>query len=253
MITHGYGVFSGYDSTSALIRHTVRKGNVVIYPRWQTDILVPCPGPLHIEPCMRSAVEGIHGALDYLKSDPSRVQPELDRVSYFGFSFGGILTANMLNRWESLDLPRPRAMFLDDPHDGGFAGDGEPALDDELTGIPSDILVQCHSGANGVMSEQDKQDSSCNALFPKLSRIPTANKSLVMSHTDTHGQPELSSMHGVSDGSSTPTADSGEWSTPTTTTSSGRSGTRCAMPPTTRRTANTPSVTPRASLHGYVE
>ena len=33
---HGYCEFAGYDQMSALIRHTVRKGNVVIYPRWQT-------------------------------------------------------------------------------------------------------------------------------------------------------------------------------------------------------------------------
>ena len=49
---HGYGEFTGYASMGALIRHTVRKGSVVIYPRWQTAIATPCPGPLDIEPCI---------------------------------------------------------------------------------------------------------------------------------------------------------------------------------------------------------
>ena len=54
------------------------------------------------------------------------------------FSFGGIITANLANRWRSLHLPRPRAIFLDDPHDGGLiTGSDEPALDDSLAGIPS--------------------------------------------------------------------------------------------------------------------
>ena len=65
------------------------------------------------------------------------MQPDLAKASYSGFSFGGIVTANMANRYKALRLPRPRAIFLDDPHDGGLAGAGEPALDNSLAGIPS--------------------------------------------------------------------------------------------------------------------
>jgi hypothetical protein len=197
IVMHGYFEFAGYDQMYALIRHSVLKGDVVIYPRWQTGIADPCPGPFNIEPCVASAVNGIRGALSYLRGSPSRVQPQLDRASYFGFSFGGIITANLANRYRSLDLPRPRAIFLDDPHDGGLAGFGEPALDDSLSGIPSDTLVQCHSGADGVISEPGKGDSSCNAVFPKIGQIPKPNKDLVLTHTDAHGAPPLSSAHGV--------------------------------------------------------
>jgi pimeloyl-ACP methyl ester carboxylesterase len=119
IVMHGYYEFSGYEQMAALIRHTVRKGSVVIYPRWQTDVATPCPGPYNIEPCITSAVNGINGALEFLRSDPKRVQPQLRKASYLGFSFGGIVTANMANRYASLGLPRPRAIFLDDPHDGG--------------------------------------------------------------------------------------------------------------------------------------
>ena len=55
----------------AFIRHTVRKGSIVIYPRWQTAIATPCPGPFDIEPCIASAVNGIGGALAYLRSSRS--------------------------------------------------------------------------------------------------------------------------------------------------------------------------------------
>lgn len=198
IMLHGYGEFSGHGTFTELIRHEVRKGNVVIYPRWQTSILSPCLGPFNIEPCMTSALNGIRGGLNWLQASPAtRVQPQLDKVSYFGFSFGGIITANLANRHVALGLPTPRAIFLDDPHDGGLAGAGEPALDDSLAGIPAATRINCHSSAQGVVSESGKQGSSCNAVYPKLGHIPEANKDLVMIVPDDHGQPALSAAHGV--------------------------------------------------------
>jgi pimeloyl-ACP methyl ester carboxylesterase len=199
IVTHGYGEYSGYATMRALIWHTVRKGNVVIYTRWQTGIATPCPGPFNIEPCMASEVNGIRGALAYLRAHPDRVQPQLDRVSYFGFSFGGIITANLANRYRQLHVPKPRAIFLDDPHDGALTGIGEPALDNSLAGIPSNTLVECHAGAEGVFSQpsQGGLKGSCNAVFPKLTSVPAKNKSIVLTSTDGHGTPALRAIHGV--------------------------------------------------------
>ena len=194
---HGYFEFSGYGSMYELIRHTVRTGSIVIYPRWQTDTTTPCPGPFDIEPCIASATNGIRGALSFLRADMSRVQPDIEQASYFGFSFGGIITSNLANRYERLGLPKPRAIFLDDPHDGGLAGPSEPAVDDSLDGIPSSTLFVCHVGAEGVIAEKGKADSSCNAIFPKLRSLPDRNKDLVMTLPDHHGQPQLSATHGV--------------------------------------------------------
>jgi hypothetical protein len=200
IVTHGYYEFSGYASVAGLIRHSVvHDGDVVIYPRWQTAIASPCPGPFDIGSCLRSEVAGIRGALAYLRADRRhRVQPDVRRTSYFGFSFGGIVTADVLNHWRRYGVPRPRAVFLDDPHDGGLiAGKDEPALDASLAGIPSSTLFECHSGADGVISEPGKAGMSCNALFPRLTSIPARRRELVMTHTDAHGSPALSSGHGV--------------------------------------------------------
>jgi hypothetical protein len=197
IVMHGYYEFSGYDQMYDFIRHTVRKGSVVIYPRYQTGTAVPCPGPFDIEPCMRSASKGIRGALAHLRARGSRVQPQLRETSYFGFSFGGIITINLANRYRALHLPKPRAIFLDDPHDGGLAGFDEPAVDDSLSGIPRTVKLQCHSGSQGVIGEPNTANGSCNAIFPKLWRIPKANKDLVLTRPDTHGDPGLSSLHGV--------------------------------------------------------
>jgi hypothetical protein len=207
IVMHGYFEFTGYEQMYAFISHTVRRGSVVIYPRWQTGIADPCPGPFNIEPCINSSVTGIRGAISYLQSSPNRVQPNLRETSYFGFSFGGILTADMANRYRSLDLPTPRAIFLDDPHDGGFGRGDERALDDSLAGIPRSVKFECHSGADGVISQPPTATGgggeSCNAVFPKIPQIPNKNKDLVLTHTDSHGQPTLSSAHGVCSGGGT--------------------------------------------------
>src|SRR5215217_6474941 len=129
VVMHGYFEYAGYGQMYELIRHTVRKGSIVIYPRWQTGLVDPCPGPFDIGPCMTSAARAIRGALAYLHARASRVQPQLRRTSYLGFSFGGIITANLANRYRMLHLPRPRAVYLEDPHDGGLDGACEPALD----------------------------------------------------------------------------------------------------------------------------
>jgi pimeloyl-ACP methyl ester carboxylesterase len=195
VVLHGYYEYAGYAQHEAFIRHTVRKGSIVIHPRWQTGLADPCPGPYDIEPCIRSAVAGIQGALTHLRTDAGRVRPDTDRASYFGFSFGGVLAANLANRHRLLGVPRPRAIFLDDPHDGGLAGLDEPAVDDSLAGIPRDVRLQCHSGADGVLAEAP--NASCNAIYPKLGHIPATNRSLVATRTDRHGRPALSSAHGV--------------------------------------------------------
>jgi hypothetical protein len=39
-----------------------------------------------------------------------------------------------------------------------------------------------------VTSEPQKPDASCNALFPRLTSIPAANKSVVLTSVDDHGQ-----------------------------------------------------------------
>ena len=63
VVMHGYFEYAGYSSMHELIRHTVRQGSIVIYPRWQTDVATPCPGPYDIEPCMQSAASGIRASV----------------------------------------------------------------------------------------------------------------------------------------------------------------------------------------------
>ena len=63
---------------------------------------------------------------------------------------------------------------------------------------------------DGVTGEPDKGDGSCNAVFPKLAHIPARNKDLVLTRSDTHGDPDLSSEHGVCAGKAG-SADAYDW------------------------------------------
>ncbi|MEX2111197.1 MAG: hypothetical protein WD802_11365 [Gemmatimonadaceae bacterium] len=49
VMTHGYGEYEGYEMHEEFIRHTVRKDNVVIYPRWQAGPFTPCAAGRQIE------------------------------------------------------------------------------------------------------------------------------------------------------------------------------------------------------------
>lgn len=49
----------------------------------------------------------------------------------------------------------------------------------------------------GVLAEPDAADSSCNTIFPLLDQIPDVDKALVMTVPDDHGEPVLSTTHGV--------------------------------------------------------
>ena len=184
---------------NALIRHTVRKGSIVIYPRWQTAIATPCPGPFDIEPCIDLGGERHprRACIPAASAPRSGCSHSCDRTSYFGFSFGGIITANLTNRYRKLHLPKPSAIWLEDPHDGGLDGFDEPAVDDSLRGIPASRRSSATRAREGVISEPDRADGSCNAIFPKLGHIPRRNKDLVLTAPDAHGTPALSSPHGV--------------------------------------------------------
>ena len=227
IVMHGYYEYAGFNQMHEFIRHTVRKGSIVIYPRWQTAIATAVPRALRHRAVHEPRLRGIRGALAYLRASPKRGCSRTSaRTSYFGFSFGGIITANLTNRYRTLDLPKPRAICLEDPHDGGLVGFDEPAVDDSLRGIPPSVKLQCHSSGEGVISEPNRADGSCNAIFPKLGHIPKRNKDLVLTPPDAHGTPALTAPHGCAP----PGRDS---PTPTTGTSAGKPGTPCAAAPTT--------------------
>jgi dienelactone hydrolase len=187
IMLHGYGELAGYSAMQNLITHTVRKGYVVIYPRWQTGL----GNPLGIEATMTSAKNGIVGARTWLQADPTRVQPQLDRVSYFGWSYGGIIATNLANRQASLGLPVPKALMLVEPHDGS----SEAELDDTLTGLPATMPLTCYISDDWPFANP----SGCSTIFGAIAtHIPNEKKDYVVYYDDAHGvQPMIANHQSV--------------------------------------------------------
>ena len=125
---HGYG---GYNPMiyGQWIRHLVRQGNTVIYPRYQKNIF--SPPPQEFSP---NVVTGILNALDTI-SAKKHLPVRTDGFGIVGHSYGGTLAAEITVNYEAYQLPKPQCVLLCAPGTGPFkAGrlDSYEALSEDL-------------------------------------------------------------------------------------------------------------------------
>jgi len=136
---HGYGAINPMIYGDWL-EHLVRKGNTVIYPRYQKKIFPP-----RTHRFADWAVTGIHNALDTLRNGDHAL-PITRYLSITGHSYGGALAANLSANYEEYQLPKPVAVLLCSPGTGPFKG----ALLDSYENIPEDTKLLV------MISEKDK-------------------------------------------------------------------------------------------------
>ncbi len=136
---HGYGVLNPMIYGD-WIEHLVRKGNTVIYPRYQKHIFPP-----RTRRFVRWAVEGIHQALDTLRNGDHTLPITRD-LSIVGHSYGGALAANLGAKHQEYQLPEPVSVLLCSPGTGPFKG----GLLDSYENIPAETKLLI------MVSEKDK-------------------------------------------------------------------------------------------------
>lgn len=112
---HGYGAYNPL-AYGKWIKHLVAKGNIVIYPRYQKNLLMPRPDAFPA-----NAAQGIQDALALLHTG-DHVRPKTDKVAYFGHSYGGVITANLGVNWKKYGIPKPASMLLCEPGSGPLKG-----------------------------------------------------------------------------------------------------------------------------------
>lgn len=112
---HGYGAYNPM-AYGKWIKHLVAKGNIVIYPRYQKNLVWPRP-----EAFPYNAAVGIKNALKALDRD-GHVKPRTDKVAYIGHSYGGVIISNLATNWEKFGIPKPTSMLLCEPGSGPFKG-----------------------------------------------------------------------------------------------------------------------------------
>lgn len=111
---HGYG---GYNPMiyGQWIKHLVRKGNTVIYPRYQKTVFSPSPKKFS-----ENVVTAIQDALKIIEENKSHISVDTRSLCIVGHSYGGILAAEITAYWEKYDIPKPQGIFVCAPGTGPF-------------------------------------------------------------------------------------------------------------------------------------
>jgi len=166
------------------IKHLVRRGNIVIYPRYQSWLLA---SPREFT---ANTIAAIHAALQELQSG-THTRPELDHVAVVGHSMGGAITANIAALAADEGLPQPRAVMSVEPGDGTRHVPLVNFPKADWSKIPPETLLLT------VVGEDDRLAGGAYArlIFQGTPQIPRENKNFVTVLTDRHGSPALVANH----------------------------------------------------------
>jgi acetyl esterase/lipase len=178
---HGWGGMNPLYY-GAWIDHIVRRGNIVIFPRYQASLLTAR------EAFTPNALDAIKDAIDRLQTEAGHTRPDLTKVATVGHSLGGLLAANVAALAAESGLPRVRAVMSTEP---GLTRSPVNVPLADLKKIPSDTLLLAIAGDRDTLVD----DADAKRIFYESSRIAAANKDFVKLVTDDHGRPGLIANH----------------------------------------------------------
>jgi len=161
------------------INHIVKKGNIVVYPRYQSGFLIG------FKQFSSNAIRAVKEAIQELQTG-NHVHPDLDKFAIVGHSLGGGITAHMAALAGEKGLPTPKAIMPVQPYIP-FA----PIVD--LSKIPSETLVVVLVGQDDMLAG----DESGKTIFYDSTQVPLSQKDFVIQVTDTYGKPGLFANHGA--------------------------------------------------------
>lgn len=183
---HGWGAMNP-AVYGAWIDHLVKRGNIVIYPRYQADLKTP------LKDFTANAVDAIRNAIDRLQNQPDHVRPDLSKFAVVGHSVGGLLTANVSALAQENGLPQVGAMMSVEPGRTWNPGTrGNVPLAD-LSKIPSKTLLL------SVVGDQDRlaRDVDAKRIYNESKNVHADNKDYITMVSDNHGTPPILAHHGA--------------------------------------------------------
>ncbi len=175
---HGYGAYNPF-CYGKWIKHLVAKGNIVIYPRYQKNLVWPRPDAFP-----ENAAKGILDALSHLEAH-GPIKPKLDKVAYIGHSYGGVIAAWLGCHWEKMGVPKPVSMLLCEPGTGPFKG----AILDCYENLPKDLKLVTIAGEDDYVVG----DFISSKVF--LTATNTLEKKFLIQHRDTSDRPWVLASH----------------------------------------------------------
>lgn len=184
---HGWAAMTP-DPYLGWIYHIVRKGRIVIYPRYQDGLATP--------PAVMTdhAVGAVRQALRQLESG-GHVRPELDKVALVGHSLGGVIAANMAARASaSGGLPVPAALMVVQPGDPPLTNlavaRGQPSVMEDYERIAPQTLMLV------LVGDEDRTvgRETARRIFRRAG-VAAPNKNFVVLRSDRRGAPPLVADH----------------------------------------------------------
>jgi dienelactone hydrolase len=180
---HGWGATTPIFY-QAWINHLVKKGNIVIYPRYQVDITTPSD---NFTP---NSIRAVKEALNELEKE-DHVKPQLDKFAIVGHSAGGLISVNLASLAESEGLPIPKAVFAVEPGKSRSSNDTVGPVLENLSKINPNTLLLTIAGENDDwVGDQDSR-----RIIRDTTQIPLENKDFLLLVTDKHGEPPLLADH----------------------------------------------------------
>jgi pimeloyl-ACP methyl ester carboxylesterase len=178
---HGWGGMNPLYY-GAWLDHLVKRGNIVVYPRYQANLLT---GISEFTP---NTLHAVKDAVTRLQTEPGHVTADFTKFATVGHSLGGILAANVAALASESGLPRVSVVMSVEP---GIteAPINVPLAD--LKKLPPETLLLTLAGDQDTLV----RDYDAKRIYYESTRIPENNKDFIMLVSDSHGRPALQASH----------------------------------------------------------
>ena len=178
---HGWGGMNPMYY-GAWVDHLVKRGNIVIYPRYQGSLLTP------IRDFTPNTLHAVKDAVERLRTEPGHVSADFTKFATVGHSLGGILAANVAALASESKLPRVLAVMSIEP------GITESPINiplEDLKKLPPETLLLSLAGDQDTLV----RDVDAKRIYYESTRIPANNKDFITLVSDSHGRPALMAGH----------------------------------------------------------
>jgi acetyl esterase/lipase len=180
---HGWGITTPTLYRS-WINHLVKKGNIVIYPRYQLDISTPS------DRFTPNSITAIKAAVMELERG-NHVRPQTNKIAIVGHSVGGLISVNIASIANAEGIPQPLAVFAVEPGKSRSSKDTVGPVLENITNMPKNTLLLALAG------DQDNWvgDQDARRIIKETIQIPDENKDFILMNTDEHGYPPIRGDH----------------------------------------------------------
>ena len=187
------------------INHLVRKGNIVIYPRFEEDV-----GKHRFSLMSGEAIKGIKEALTGLEADAD-AKPDLTKLAIIGHSGGALIAVNVAAAAAANGLPKPRLVFGAMPMRSSSADKRKGVVIDDLAGLDPQTVVVMLVGDRDALA---RDGSGGREVIRATKGLAAERRLLIKVGSDSRGQPPLAAGHFVPMALDRPTISGHPWRIP---------------------------------------